>query len=348
MLFLFGPSIPRTISEYFSAKARGDGHRVIFASMGTFAEQSSFTELRGISLEDLKDQPVVIFQSVASVGAYSADSMGMQLLLAAKTLHRNGAGPVWAVTPYAPYARQDQERPGKMDSMGCDDFASFMNAAHIVGDSSIEIHSDKAEQLLKNNLGEDNVFVLDPTELFAQDLLQLNLHQLVIMSPDKGANARADALADRLGADRFTVDKERDGIFVSETKTTNHHGDVKDRDVVLVDDMIDTGGTAMKAIELALKQGARRVFLYAAHPVLSNDALEKLYKMKKPGAPDQRAIERIRFLDTIARQADLETVVQQYGPEAEDVIGFISTAEMLYKHVTQKIATHTAMQPVPG
>lgn len=102
MLFLFGRSLPKSLSRYFSDRAAEDGHRVIFASMGNFPSSEAFSELRGFSPDDMKGQAVVVFQSLADAGDFSANDYFTQMLWAGDTLKRYGAGPLWAVTPLGP------------------------------------------------------------------------------------------------------------------------------------------------------------------------------------------------------------------------------------------------------
>lgn len=336
MLFLFGPSIPKSLSRYFSARAARDGHKVIFASMGQFASTEAFSELRGFDEGDLKGQPVVVFQSLARVGDASANDHFTQLFFTGGTLKQYGAGPLWAVTPFGPYARQDQERPGKMDSVGCD-FACRALSLYFSGLSAIEAHSKKALNLMKANFGEGNAFSIDPTKAFLEDLQGLNLRDPVVISPDKGANARADELAQRLGADRFYIDKKRTEIV--NVSIEGSRGDVSGRDAVMVDDMADSLGTAAQAAEFVHEKGAAGQYIYMAHPVLSGEAWNRLAKLAKNGSVD-----RVRFGDTIARGAEMEKFEQQYGQEIADKVGFLDMGERVYRHVTETVAGHPAMK----
>lgn len=336
MLFLFGRSLPKSLSRYFSDRALQDGHRVVFASMGSFPSSEAFSELRGLSLDELKGQPVVVFQSLADAGGFSANDYFTQMLLLGDTLKRYGAGPLWAVTPFGPYARQDQERVGKMDSVACYTAAKHL-ALDFEGLSTIELHSEKAKALMVTSFGNGRVFSVDPTEVFVNDLQSLQLQNPVVVSPDKGANARADALAKSLNADRFYVDKERSEIV--NTTILGSRGEVSGCDAVMVDDMADTFGTAANSAALVRQKGASRVFFYSAHPVLSGPAWDRLAKLA-----DQGVIDRVRFGNTIARAAEAENFAQQHGPDIADKIGFLGVEEVLYKHVNDIISVHPAMR----
>lgn len=337
MLFLFGRSLPQSFSRYFTSRAEKDGHRVIFASMGDFSSGEAFCELR-VPEHELKDQQVIVFQSLARMGGFSANDFSTQMLLAGHTLKNYGAGKLWAVTPFGPYARQDQKREGRQDSVASDWFAKMLFCNGFAGCTTVEIHSEKALAYLKTHLGNENAFSLAPTAIFKGDAQKLNLANPVVASPDKGANARADALAETLGAERFSIDKKRSEI--THTKITGHRGNVKDRDVLIVDDMGDTMGTAINAAKLIKSEGARRVFFYAAHPVLSTPAWDSLAK-----ALQENILNSAGFCNTIARQAELEDFAQQYGPELAKKVRFLGVEQMLYEHVTGAVANHSAMQP---
>ncbi len=336
MLLLFGRSLPQNLSRYFSDRAAQDGHRVIFASMGNFPSSEAFSELRALPAEDLKGQPVVVFQSFAQAGEFSANDYFVQMLWAGDTLKRYGAGPLWAIAPFGPYTRQDQERAGKMDSVACEAAAKHL-AMDFEGLSAIELHSEKARKLMEDRFGQGRVFSIDPTEVFLRDLQTQSLQNPVVVSPDKGANARADTLAKKLGADRFYVDKERSEIV--NTKVAGSSGDVENRDAVMVDDMADTFGTGANSAKLVRSKGASRIFFYSAHPVLSGPAWDRLAKLMGEGD-----IDRVRFGNTIARNAEAENFAQQYGPDIADKIGFLGMEEVLYNHVNKVIAHHPAMK----
>lgn len=337
MLFIFGRSLSKNLSRYFVQRAEGDGHQALFASMGQFASSEAFCELKNISKEQLAGRPVVVMESFARVGGLTANDFFTNTLILGDTLKRYGAGPLWLINPFGPYARQDQERPGKLDSVVCEASARHL-ALDFKGISCVELHSLKARQLMEKHLGEGNVISIDPTEIFVVDLAQFKLQNPVIVSPDKGANARADALAELLCAGRCYVDKERKEII--HTRVVDFRGDVAGRDVVMVDDMADTFGTAENSARIVREKGARRVFFYAAHPVLSPPAWDRIAKLLSDGV-----IDHVRFGDTIARAAEYESFAQQYGPDIASKIGFVDMGDILYRHAMQDIANHPAMQP---
>lgn len=337
MLFLLGRSLPRSFSTYFTQRAKADGHDVIFASMGEFPSTEAFAELRNLTPEQIQGQPVVVLQSIGASGGFSANDFFVQMQMVGDRLKRSGAGPLWAVTPFGPYARQDQERPGKMDSIGCGMAARHL-ALDFEGISTVELHSLKAKAEMEKSFGIGNVFSIDPTDAFIKDMAQFNFADPVIVSPDKGANLRADTLADRIGAERAYIDKERSEVV--HTRIIGARGDVDQRTALIVDDMADTLGTADNGARFLKKQGATRVFFYASHPVLSSPAWERIAKLLDDGV-----LEGVRFGNTIARSSEHEQFAQQYGPDLADRVGFIGVEDLVYDHLVTTVANHPAMQP---
>lgn len=331
MDLLFGRSIPASLSRDFKDHAANDGHNVIYASMDQFISTEPFCELKDFKAGN----PAIVFQSMAEAGGFSASDHFTHALLAGHTLKKYGAGPLWLVTPFGPFARQDQERDGKFDSLACEMAAETLSL-YYNGVSTIEIHSEKAKALLEKSFGAGNVFSLDPTQTFADELLQQNMQQISVISPDKGANSRADDLANVLGASRYWIDKKRNVI---ETQITGSKGDVKGRDAVLVDDMFDTVGTADNGIRLVHAEGSASNRIRGAHPVLSGQGWDRLAKLI-----EDEIVDDIKFLNTIARAAERENFAQKYGPHITDKVEFINVGELLRDHVNNDIANHPNMQ----
>lgn len=321
MIFLFGPGVPDSLTRFFSARADEDGHRVIAAQMGKYAGGEAFCLFPGFSPGDVRGAPAALFMSFADAGGYGASDSFTHMLLAGSILKSHQAGPLWAVVPYGPYSRQDRERNKVMGGTACETAARHL-ALDFAGFSAIDLHSVHAETALRTHFGEGAVFSLDPSALFAADVRAQTPSSPVVVSPDEGANERADRLARLLGAGRFYVTKERRNV--TNTRITKTAGSVEGCDAIIVDDIADTFGTAANCIRLVHEQGAARVFFYAAHPVLSGDALETIDRLKQEGALD-----RVRFCNTIARPPEVEV---------------LDAGEMLYRHVAETVAGHPAMQ----
>lgn len=179
---------------------------------------------------------------------------------------------VTLVIPYFGYARQDKIfKPG--EPLTARAIASAINP--LLGKEgkvyTVNIH---AQSVLSHfRCAAEN---LDATLLLAERVRALGLHDLVVISPDKGAVAMAKIAAMHLGAECDYLAKTR--LSGTEVSMAPKEIDVVGRDVVIFDDMIATGGTMATAIALLRKQGAKRVFLAAVHPVLTGNAILKLYR----------------------------------------------------------------------
>lgn len=336
MLFVFGRGVPPSLSKYFAERAEADGHQVIFASMGKFPSTEAFAQIIAEQQDIVKGQPVTVIDSIAQVDGMTANDIFVTDLFIAHTLKSFGAGPLWYINPFGPFARQDQIRPGKMDSLGCAAAAQLL-AVNYDGISTVEIHSEKARDLVAAEFGAENTIVLDPTPLYVEDVRKLGLENLIVGSPDKGANARADALAEALGVGRCHVDKERSQVV--HTRVVGFRGDVKDANVIMVDDMADTCGTAGAAAETFKKEGALSTTFYATHPVMSGPAWNRLGRYLNEGW-----MREVRFGGTIDRTAEHHAFSGQYTPAIAGKVGFIGMEEMLYRHATTDIANHPAMK----
>ncbi len=343
MLFVFGRSISSSLSDYFTKRAEVDGHEVLFASMGEFADSEPFSEL-DTDLSDqvsVKDKLCVIFQSVTNAGGLNASSNYMQMLLAADTLKRNDAGPIWAMNPFAPFMRQDKIRPDRRESLASELSGRLMKESGYVGLSTVEAHSRDAIANYEVGLGQGNVLNIDPNALFAAAIQKLGLDITSVASPDFGADQRANDLANLLGADRFSIEKtrNRDG-----TKIVGQSGKVAQQ-TVMIDDMASTLGTARKGIELLFDQGSKKNILVISHPIMTGQAWDHLAKLIK-----QDKLERVLFLPTFSRDEEFTRFKQQYGPKIANKITFLDDEynELIYNHVTQEIANHPAMKVEVG
>jgi ribose-phosphate pyrophosphokinase len=190
------------------------------------------------------------------------------------------------VIPYFGYARQDKIfKPG--EPMTARAIATALNP--FLGEEgkvyTVNIHASSV--LSHFNCRAEN---LDATPLLADSVRSLGLDNPVVISPDKGAVAMAKTAALCLGAESDYLEKTR--LSGTEVSMSPKEIDVNGRDVVIFDDMIATGGTMATAISLLRKQGARKVFLAAVHPVLTGNAILKLYRS---------GVEAVIATDTIDR-----------------------------------------------
>ncbi len=347
MLVLLGNSLAPTLRDYFKARARNDqGVALLPASIGKFVSSEAFSEIK-TPAADLKGQPVTIMQSLAAVGDHTANDLAMELLLAVRTLKRNGAGPVWVVMPFAAYSRQDRAVGGRMTSVAIDDLAFLLKQAGAEGVSTIEMHSEAGVKFLKDHFGEGQVYNLDPTELFGRDIHEhLEADHSVVGGPDAGANDRAASVARCLNAARFQFKKQH--IGVNETEVTGFEGDVAGKNTVTVDDMIDTGGTIENSQVMLESKGAKGRYVYASHAIFSKGGLERLFTAKTASG-DAYAITQLVVADTIDIGVKLAKLKRQYGDQEVDArIRQISTGEMLYDHIVRAVGEHPAMKAEVG
>ncbi|MBF7686856.1 ribose-phosphate pyrophosphokinase [Acinetobacter rathckeae] len=216
--------------------------------------------------ENVRGKDVFIVQPTC---APTNDNL-MEILVMADALRRASAGRITAVIPYFGYARQDRRPRSARVPITAKVVADMLTTVGIDRVVMIDLHADQIQGFF--DIPVDNIY---GTPALLADLRQQQHDNLMVVSPDVGGVVRARAVAKLLGdIDLAIIDKRRQKANVSQVM--HLIGDVKDRDCVIVDDMVDTAGTLCKAAD-ALKQfGARHVVAYATHPVLSGKAIENL------------------------------------------------------------------------
>lgn len=216
--------------------------------------------------ENVRGEDVFLIQS----GSYETNFHLMELFLMIDACKRASAERITAVIPYYCYARQDwKDRPRVPISARL--VADLLEAAGAKRVLTMDLHSPQIQGFF--SIPVDNL-VAGP--VLANHIKSLNLKDLVIVSPDAGGVGRARSFAKRMGATLAIVDKRRPAPNVAEI--LHIIGDVKGRDVVILDDMVDTGGTLVKSAEALRAAGAERIFAACTHGVLSGDAQEKILK----------------------------------------------------------------------
>ncbi|MBL8603223.1 MAG: ribose-phosphate pyrophosphokinase [Myxococcales bacterium] len=192
----------------------------------------------------------------------------MEMLIMADALRRSSAGSVTAVIPYYGYARQDRKVAGRTP-ITAKLVADLISTAQITRVVTIDLHAGQIQGFF--NIPVDNLYAMP---VLLNEVRQLGLTDPVMVSPDAGGVERARAYAKRLDANLAIIDKRRERANVSEVM--HIIGDVKGRDCVLLDDMIDTAGTLTNAARALHEQGARSVFAAATHAVLSGPAVGRI------------------------------------------------------------------------
>lgn len=214
--------------------------------------------------ESVRGQDVFIIQPTCA----PANDNLMELLIMVDALKRSSARSISAVIPYYGYARQDRKAAPRVP-ITAKLTADLLEAAGINRVVTIDLHAAQIQGFF--NIPADNLF---GSILFANYIKEKELENPIIASPDIGGVARARSYADKLGYDLVIVDKKREKANVAEVM--NIIGDVEGKDVILVDDMVDTAGTLVKAAEVLKKKGANSVMACCTHGVLSGPAYDRI------------------------------------------------------------------------
>src|ERR1044071_6237148 len=195
----------------------------------------------------------------------------MELLVMLDAFKRASAGRITAVLPYYGYGRQDRKVMGRVP-ITAKLVADLITAAGCHRVLAVDLHAGQIQGFF--NMPVDHLFAAPP--VIVDYLAKKDLRDPVLVSPDAGGVERARAIAKRLNAGLAIIDKRRDGPNVA--VFMNLIGDVRGKDVVVIDDMIDTAGTLIQAVEAVKREGARRILAAAVHGVLSGPAIERIEK----------------------------------------------------------------------
>lgn len=214
--------------------------------------------------ENVRGLDVYILQSTCTP---VNDSL-MEMLIMADALRRASAMNITAVIPYFGYARQDRKVAGRTP-ITAKLVADMITTARIDRVLTIDLHAGQIQGFF--NMPVDNLYAMP---VLLDEVRKLNLEDAVMVSPDAGGVERARAYAKRLDANLAIIDKRRERANVSEVM--NIIGDVKGRDCVILDDMIDTAGTLANGARALMDHGARRVYAAATHAVLSGPAVGRI------------------------------------------------------------------------
>jgi ribose-phosphate pyrophosphokinase len=192
----------------------------------------------------------------------------MELLIMIDALKRSSARRITAVIPYFGYARQDRKDQPRVP-VTAKLVADLITTAGADKVLTMDLHAGQIQGFF--NIPVDHLYA---TPVILNYLHSMELKDLVVVSPDAGGVERARAFAKRLNANLAIIDKRREGP--NQAKIMNIIGDVDNRDVLLLDDMIDTAGTIAQGAQACADKGARRVLAGCSHAVLSGPALQRL------------------------------------------------------------------------
>jgi ribose-phosphate pyrophosphokinase len=231
------------------------------ASVRRFADLEIFVEIQ----ENIRGEDVFVIQSTS----YPANDNLMELLITLDALRRSSARRITAVVPYFGYARQDR-KSGPRTPISAKLVANLITQAGADRVLTLDLHAGQIQGFF--DIPVDNLFA---APLFARDIQErFKGRDLMVVSPDVGGVVRARAIATRLHTDLAIIDKRRPRAGVSEVM--NVIGDVTGRDCILIDDIVDSGGTLCNAAEALLKNGAHSVSVYVTHGVFSGGAVARI------------------------------------------------------------------------
>ncbi len=232
------------------------------ASMRKFADDEIFVEIN----ENIRGEDVFIIQSTS----HPANDHLMELLISIDAAKRGSAKRITAVIPYYGYARQDR-KTGPRTPITAKLVANLITSAGADRVLTMDLHAGQIQGFFDIPL--DNIFSAPPIIKDMKEKFAGN-NELVISSPDVGGVVRARAFAKRLGAGLAIADKRREKA--GESEVMHIIGEVKDKTCILLDDIADSAGTLCNAAKALKDHGAKEVYSYIAHGVLSGKALEKI------------------------------------------------------------------------
>jgi ribose-phosphate pyrophosphokinase len=231
------------------------------AQVRRFADMEIFVEIQ----ENVRGQDVFIIQSTS----FPTNDHLMELLIISDALRRASAKRITAVIPYFGYARQDR-KAGPRTPISAKLVANLITQSGVDRVLTVDLHAGQIQGFF--DIPTDNLFA---APLMARDIKEhLDTSNTMVVSPDVGGVVRARALAKRIDAPLAIVDKRRERA--GESEVMNIIGDVEGRSCILVDDIVDSGGTLCNAADALLANGAKEVFAYITHGVLSGGAVARI------------------------------------------------------------------------
>jgi ribose-phosphate pyrophosphokinase len=231
------------------------------ASVGRFSDGETTVEIQ----QNVRGREVFVLQSTC---APTNDNL-MELLVMVDALKRASAQRITAVIPYFGYARQDRRPRSTRVPISARVVADLLETVGVERVLTMDLHADQIQGFFR--IPVDNIYA---SPVLLSDLQAKKYEDLVVVSPDVGGVVRARALAKQLGCDLAIIDKRRPKANVSEVMHVI--GEIDGRNCVIMDDMIDTAGTLVKAAEVLKERGAKSVYAYCTHAVFSGPAIERI------------------------------------------------------------------------
>tara|TARA_B100000131_G_scaffold20896_1_gene20302 strand:+ start:243 stop:1175 length:933 start_codon:yes stop_codon:yes gene_type:complete len=252
------PSLSKSISKHLKLK-------LVNTNIKKFADGEIYVEIN----ENIRGNSVFVIQSTAT----PANDNLMELLLCIDALRRSSAKNITAVIPYFGYARQDRKVVPRT-SISAKLVSNLITNAGAHRVVTVDLHAGQIQGFF--DMPVDNLFT---TPLFARYIKKnIKSRDLICVSPDAGGIERTRGLATKIHADLAIIDKRRPEP--GKSKVMNIVGDVQGKDCIIVDDIIDSGGTIVNAADALVKKGAKNIYVFITHAVLSGDAINKLQKSK--------------------------------------------------------------------
>ncbi len=286
------------------------------AHVGRFSDGEVTVEIQ----QNVRARDVFVVQSTCS----PTNENLMELLIMVDALKRASARRITAVMPYFGYARQDRRPRSTRVPISAKVVANLLETVGVERVLTMDLHADQIQGFF--DIPVDNIYA---SPVLLSDLKNKNYPELVVVSPDVGGVVRARALAKQLGCDLAIIDKRRPKANVSEVM--HIIGEIEGRNCVIMDDMIDTAGTLVKAAEVLKERGAGKVYAYCTHPVFSGPAIERIAGSQLdevvisntiPLSDAARACRKIRqlsvaflFAETIRRISDGESVTSLFAEQ---------------------------------
>ena len=252
------PSLSKSISKYLRTK-------LVNTNIKKFSDGEIYVEIN----ENIRGNSVFVIQSSAT----PANDNLMELLLCIDALKRSSAKNITAVIPYFGYARQDRKVVPRT-SISAKLVSNLITKAGADRIVTVDLHAGQIQGFF--DIPVDNLF---STPIFARHIKRkIKSKNLICVAPDVGGVERTRALGRKLDVGLAIIDKRRPAP--GKSQVMNVIGNVKGKTCIITDDIIDSGGTIVNAADALIKRGAKEVYVYVTHGVLSGEAVEKIKKSK--------------------------------------------------------------------
>ena len=286
------------------------------AKVGHFSDGEADIEI----YQNVRARDVFVVQSTCA----PTNEHLMELLIMIDALKRASARRITAVIPYFGYARQDRRPRSTRVPISAKVVANLLETVGVERVLTMDLHADQIQGFF--DIPVDNIYA---SPVLLTDLKSKSYKDLIVVSPDVGGVVRARALAKQLGCDLAIIDKRRSSANVSEVMHVI--GEIEGRNCVIMDDMIDTAGTLVKAADVLKERGAKSVYAYCTHAVFSGQAIERIRGSALdevvicntiPLSDAAKACKKIRqlsvaflFAETIRRISDGESVTSLFAEQ---------------------------------